>query len=237
MDLIFFGFPGAGKGTQARLLQARRGIPQIATGDILREAVEAGSELGRIASRYMEAGDLVPDDVMIGIVEERLRRPDTRRGFVLDGFPRTLPQAEALERVLRGMDRAIDRAIEFVVREETLVRRLSGRLVCRSTGHIYHVIYKPPRDPEVCDIDGTPLYQRPDDRPEAVRHRIEVYRRDTTPVLDFYRKRGVYAALDAEGDEDEVYNRLEAIIDAPRPSGAAAERRPAARRADRGRRQ
>ncbi|KRT77476.1 MAG: adenylate kinase, adenylate kinase [Armatimonadetes bacterium CSP1-3] len=212
MNLIFFGPPGGGKGTQARLLQARRGFVQISTGDILREAIAVGTSLGREAQRYMDKGELVPDVVMIGIVEERLRRPDTAAGFVLDGFPRTLPQAAALEEMLGRLGRRLDRVVDFQVSEATLVRRLSGRRVCQAAGHIYHVEFNPPRQPGVCDIDGSPLYQREDDRPETVRRRMEVYRAQTAPVLEHYRARSVYTVLDAEGAVEEVSTRLEAAL-------------------------
>ncbi len=213
MKLIFVGPPGGGKGTQARLLQARRAIPQIATGDILREAIAQDTALGRDARRSMEAGELVPDAVMIAIVEERLRRPDAYEGFVLDGFPRTLPQAEALEETVNRMQRRIDRVVDFQIREEILIRRLSGRRVCQVGGHIYHLEYQPPREAGLCDIDHSPLYQRDDDRPEAIRRRMEVYQVETLPVLDFYQARSVYAALDAEGEVEEVYDRLLAVVD------------------------
>lgn len=212
MNLIFFGPPGGGKGTQARLLQQRRGMVQISTGDILREAVSGATALGDEARRYMDRGELVPDAVMVGIVEERLRRADTAAGFILDGFPRTLPQAEALEELLVGMRRRIDRAVDFQVSAETVVRRLSGRRVCQAGGHIYHVEFKPPRQPDVCDLDASPLYQREDDRPETVRRRMEVYLAQTAPVLEFYRARSVYTPLDAEGAVEEVYARLEAAL-------------------------
>lgn len=212
MDLIFFGPPGGGKGTQARLLQQRRGMVQIATGDILREAVGAATPLGVEARQYMDRGELVPDEVMVSIVEARLRRTDAAAGFILDGFPRTLAQAEALEELLARLQRRIHRAVDFQVSAETLVRRLGGRRVCQAAGHIYHVEFTPPRQPGVCDLDGSPLYQREDDRPETIRRRMEVYRAQTAPVLEFYRARGVYAALDAEGTVEEVYARLEAAL-------------------------
>jgi adenylate kinase len=212
MNLIFFGPPGGGKGTQARLLQARRGWVQISTGDILREAVAAASSLGLEARRFMDRGELVPDAVMVGLMAGRLRQPDAGNGFVLDGFPRTLPQAEALAETLEHLERRIDRVVDFQVSAETVIRRLGGRRVCEAAGHIYHVEFNPPRRPGVCDIDGSPLRQRDDDRPETVRRRMEVHQKLTAPVLDYYRARGVYTALDAEGSVEEVYRRLEAIV-------------------------
>lgn len=212
MILIFFGPPGGGKGTQARRLQARRGMLQISTGDILREDIAAGTPLGREAQGYVERGELVPDEVMVGLVAERLRRPDAAAGVVFDGFPRTLPQAEALEEMLARADRRVDHVVDFQVSEETIIRRLSGRRVCQAAGHIYHVEFHPPRRPGFCDIDGSPLFQREDDRPETIRRRLEVYRVQTAPVLDFYRARGLYTALDAEGKGEEVAARLDAAL-------------------------
>lgn len=208
MNLIFLGAPGAGKGTQARLLQQREGIPQVSTGDMLRAALAEGSPVGKRAKAYMDQGALVPDEVMIALIEERLRRPDAQRGFVLDGFPRTLPQAEALDRMLEGAGRALDAVLYFNISDETILRRLTGRWVCRKAGHIYHLEYNPPGTAGICDADGSELYQREDDRPETVRRRLEVYHRETQPVVEFYRRRGVFATIDAEGDIDEVYRKV-----------------------------
>jgi adenylate kinase len=212
MHLILLGPPGAGKGTQARLLQERQGWPQISTGDMLRAAIAAGSALGREAAGYVQRGDLVPDAVMIGLVAERLQQPDTAAGFVLDGFPRTLAQAEALEAVLTGLGRTLDRAIYFRASEETLVRRLSGRRVCQAVGHIYNVYSSPPRVPGRCDVDGSVLLQREDDDPATVRRRLEVYREQTEPLLAFYRARGLYAELAADDDIETTYQRLLALL-------------------------
>lgn len=213
MNLIFLGPSGAGKGTQARLLQEREGIPQISTGDMLRAAIAAETPLGRQARVYMDRGDLVPDDVMIVLVEDRLTQADTQRGFVLDGFPRTLAQAEALEAALQRRGRKIEAVIYFDVSDETVVRRLTGRRVCRPAGHIYHLEYHPPKVPARCDIDGSELYQREDDKPETVRRRLEVYRRQTEPLVEFYRRRGVLETVQ-QGEIEDGYRRLMAILKA-----------------------
>jgi adenylate kinase len=209
VNLVFLGPPGAGKGTQAQRLAQRERIPHISTGDILRAAIVKGTTQGREAQRYMQAGDLVPDAVMIGVVAERLQQPDAAGGFILDGFPRTLPQAEGLDAVLARLGRQMDRVIYFDVGEETVVRRLSGRRVCRAAGHIYHVISRPPKVDGVCDIDGSPLYMRDDDQPETVRRRLLVYREQTEPLLAFYRDRGVFVEIDAEGDVEHVARALD----------------------------
>ena len=214
MDLIFLGPPGAGKGTQARLLQQREGIPQISTGDILRAAMAAETELGRRAKAFVELGALVPDDVMIAIVAERLGQPDARRGFALDGFPRTLPQAEALDAVLAAAARALDAVLYFEIGDEAIVQRLAGRWVCAQAGHIYHLKFSPPQTPGRCDIEGSELVQRADDRPETVRHRLEVYHRETRPVVEFYRRRGLFDVIDASGEIEGVYRAVRRAIEA-----------------------
>jgi len=214
VNLVFLGPLGAGKGTQAQLLQEREGIPQISTGDMLRQAMVEGTELGRKAKAYVDRGELVPDDVMIGLIEERLRQPDTRRGFVLDGFPRTLPQAEALDRLLKAQGRTLDAVVYFKVSDETIIRRLSGRRVCRKAAHIFHLDSNPPRAPGRCDFDGSELFQREDDKEDTVRHRLEVYHRQTEPLVEFYRSRGILEAIDAEADIDVVYERLRRILSA-----------------------
>lgn len=218
MNLIFLGPPGAGKGTQARLIGQRMGIPQIATGDILRAARAGKTPFGEAADGYMSRGDLVPDAVMIEAVAERLQQPDTSAGFVLDGFPRTIPQAEALDAVLAGMSRRLDRVIAFEVAEDTVTRRLSGRRICSASGHIYHLDSNPPVTSGVCDIDGSPLYQRDDDRPETVRRRIQVYREQSEPLVAFYQARGVFAAISAEGEIEDIYQAMLAVA-APQVRG------------------
>jgi adenylate kinase len=214
VNLVFLGPLGAGKGTQAQLLQEREGIPQISTGDMLRKATADGTELGRKAKTYVDRGELVPDDVMIELIEERLRQPDTRRGFVLDGFPRTLGQAQALDRLLRDAGRSLDAVVYFRVSDETIIRRLSGRRVCRKAAHIFHLDSHPPRIPGRCDFDGSELFQREDDKEQTVRHRLEVYHRQTEPLVEFYRSRGILETIDAEADIDVVYERLREILSA-----------------------
>ncbi len=218
MNLIFLGPPGAGKGTQARLIEQRMGIPQIATGDILRAAIAGKTPFGEAADRYMSRGDLVPDAVMIAAVADRLQQPDTAVGFVLDGFPRTIPQAEALDAVLAGMDRRLDWVIAFEAAEDTIVRRMSGRRICRASGHIYHLDSNPPASPGVCDIDGSQLCQRDDDRPETIRRRMQVHREQSEPLVAFYQARGVFATINAEAEIEEIYQALLVLV-APRVLG------------------
>lgn len=214
MNLVFLGPLGAGKGTQAQMLQEREGIPQISTGDMLRQAMVEGTALGRKANTYVDRGELVPDDVMIELIDERLRQPDTRRGFVLDGFPRTLGQAQALDRLLRTAGRSLDAVVYFQVSDDTIIQRLSGRRVCRKAAHIFQLDSHPPRVPGRCDFDGSELFQREDDKEHTVRHRLEVYHRQTEPLVEFYRSRSILKAIDAEADIDVVYERLREILSA-----------------------
>ena len=207
-NLILLGPPGAGKGTQASRIVAEYRIPHISTGDILRAAVANQSPLGLEAKRYMDAGELVPDRVVIGIVEERLQEPDTARGFLMDGFPRTIPQAEALDQALEKLDRAITKVLVILVDEEELVRRLTGRRICRSCQTPYHVIFNPPKVEGVCDKCGGELYQRDDDKEETVRNRLEVYRRQTEPLIEYYDRTGVVARIDGEQSPDAVYENI-----------------------------
>lgn len=202
--LVFLGPPGAGKGTQARELARARNVPQIATGDMLREAVVAGTPLGAAAKAYMDRGALVPDDVIVGLIAERLGKPDARSGFVLDGFPRTIPQAEALERLLTGLGHSLDRVIYFDVPESELLRRLTGRRSCPACQTTYHVVSNPPRREGICDKCGAALAQRADDSEATVRHRLEVYAKQTAPLLDYYRGRGLLATVGGEGPIDGI---------------------------------
>jgi adenylate kinase len=199
MRVIFLGPPGAGKGTQARQLAAEWGIPQIATGDILREAVASGSRLGVEAKHSIEAGALVPDEVVIGLVAERLDRAEARNGFLLDGFPRTVAQAAALDRLLVERGLAVDRVVFFKVSEAELVRRLTGRRVCKQCGETFHLVSFPPRAAGKCDRCGGELVQREDDSEATVRRRLAVYEDQTAALLDYYRSRGLLTPVKAEG--------------------------------------
>jgi len=197
--IAFLGPPGAGKGTQARDLAQEWGVLHLATGDMLREAVAAGSPLGREAKDYMDRGALVPDDVIIRMMGERLGRADARRGFILDGFPRTIAQAEALGKLLKDLGLTLDTVVYFDVSEPELLRRLTGRRVCRKCGHTYHLVSNPPKRPGVCDACGGELYQREDDSEATVRNRLDVYRRQTSPLLDYYRQRQMLTTVSGEG--------------------------------------
>jgi adenylate kinase len=197
--VVFLGPPGAGKGTQARALAQAWGVPQVATGEMLREAVAAGTPLGREAKRIMDTGALVSDDVMIGLIAERLRQPDAGSGFILDGFPRTIAQAEALDRLLKDLGQSLDAVVYFDVAEPELLRRLTGRRLCRRCQTAFHVVSAPPRHEGVCDRCGGELYQRDDDSEATVRRRLEVYGRQTAPLLDYYRGRGLLTTVKGEG--------------------------------------
>ena len=208
--LILFGPPGSGKGTQAKMIAEKHGVPHISTGDILREAVREGSELGRKAEPIMKAGGLVPDDLMIGIIRERLAKPDARKGFVLDGFPRTVPQAEKLDALLdegNGKDRP--RVLSLLVPDEVIVRRIAGRRSCPSCGAVYHLESAPPKAAGVCDACGAALVSRPDDNEGSVRKRLEAFHRQTVPVAEFYRAKGWLRDVDGLGSVDEVFERID----------------------------
>jgi adenylate kinase len=197
--VAFLGPPGAGKGTQARELAREWGVPHVATGDMLRDAAAAGTPLGREAKGYMDKGALVPDDVIIRMIAERLRRPDAGRGFLLDGFPRTIAQAEGLEHLLKDLGQPLERVVYFDVSEPELLRRLTGRRVCRACQTAFHLVSAPPTKAGVCDRCGGQLYQREDDSEATVRHRLGVYARQTAPLLDWYRGRGLLVSVPGEG--------------------------------------
>ena len=199
MRVAFLGPPGAGKGTQARELAREWGVLHLATGDMLREAVAAGTAVGAEAKRYMDQGALVPDDVIIRLMAERLGAADAAKGFILDGFPRTIAQAEALAKLLKDRGQTLDAVVYFDVSEPELLRRLTGRRVCRACGHTYHLTSSPPKRAGVCDACGGELYQRDDDREATVRNRLEVYRRQTMPLLDYYRARNLLTTVSGEG--------------------------------------
>jgi len=208
MRLILLGPPGAGKGTQARMIQETYGLPQISTGDILREEVAEKTSLGNYASSFMERGALVADEVIIQIVRKRLQRPEYARGYLLDGFPRTLAQAEALDRVLGATGSGIDLVLNLQVDEEELVERLAGRRVCERCGEVFHLRFHPPRSEGRCDRCGGPLLQREDDREDVIRRRLKVYREETAPLVEYYGRQGKLEEVSAAGDIESVKERI-----------------------------
>ncbi len=212
MRVVMIGPPGAGKGTQAKLLQERFGVPQISTGDILREAQRQGSELGLAAQRYMEQGQLVPDEVVIGIVEQRLLADDCAGGFILDGFPRTVPQARALGTLLGRNGGGLDAVVSMQVPHEELVRRLSGRMVCASCGAMFHLQFSPPKEDGRCDRCPGALVQREDDREDRIADRLILHAREIAPVAQFYRESGLLREIVGTGQRDDVFGRVQASL-------------------------
>jgi adenylate kinase len=212
LNLILLGPPGAGKGTQAERLVEDFDLPYYATGDILRRAVKEGTEIGRQAIQYMDRGDLVPDEVICGVTVERIDSPEALDGFLLDGFPRTLPQAEALELALEPLGRRLTAVLSIDVDDDEVVRRLSGRRVCERNGHPYHVELDPPKNLGFCDQDGSPLVQRDDDREETVKHRLEVFHDQTEPLVDYYERMGVLRRFDGSRSPDEVHAHIRATL-------------------------
>ncbi len=207
MRLVLVGPPGAGKGTQAQFIAAHFSIPKISTGDIFRANVSQGTELGMAAKRYMDAGDLVPDEVTIAMVRDRLAEDDATDGFLLDGFPRNVPQAERLDAMLAELGTKLDVVLELVVDDQEVIRRLSGRRTCRMCGHIWHVDFEPPDKEGICDICGGELFQRDDDLPATIRHRLEVYAEQTAPLIAFYADRGILIGIDATGLVEDITDR------------------------------
>ncbi len=208
MDFILLGPPGAGKGTQAKLMIDKWNIPQVSTGDILRAAVREGTELGIEAKGFMDSGELVPDRVVIGIIAERLREEDAAEGFILDGFPRTIPQAEALQEILDDLGRNIDHVISIEVDDEELVTRLTGRRMCKGCGESFHVVFNPSDKEGVCDRCSAELYQRDDDKEQTIRQRLAVYSDQTQPLIAFYEKQGKLRRIDGTGSIEEIFSRV-----------------------------
>jgi adenylate kinase len=213
MRIVLVGAPGAGKGTQAKYIAGHYGVPPISTGDIFRANLAAQTALGKEAKRYMDAGELVPDEVTIGIVRDRLSEDDARGGFLLDGFPRTVPQAEALNDMLHELGTPLEAVLELQVDDEEVVRRLSGRRTCRNCGHVWHVEFDPPSKEGVCDVCGGELFQRDDDLPETIRRRLEVYNEQTAPLVSFYRDMGLLRSVTAQGTVDDVTQRAIASLE------------------------
>jgi adenylate kinase len=212
MNLVFLGPPGAGKGTQAKKLFAEYGIPQISTGDILRDAVRRGTKLGKQVAPLMDAGKLVPDDIVVQIAADRLKETDCGPGFVLDGFPRTIPQAESLEAALRAAGKKLNAVISFKVPDEVLIERISGRRTCPNDGTVYHVSQNPPARSGRCDRCGAALIQRPDDKPEKVRERLAVYAAQTAPLEAYYEKKGLLRRVNGVGTPEGIYAEIRKAI-------------------------
>ena len=208
MRIVLLGPPGAGKGTQARALGALWNIPQVASGDLLRAAVREKSELGREAARYMDRGQLVPDELVLKLIAERLARSDAKKGFILDGFPRNVSQGETLAKMLEQTGSKLDKVVAVIVPDEEIVKRISGRRTCRNCAAMYHVTFEPPKRPGVCDTCGGELYQREDDAEETVRERLKVYSEATRPLLDHYGRLGILAKVDGVGRLDEIEKRI-----------------------------
>ncbi|HKE68530.1 MAG TPA: adenylate kinase [Nocardioidaceae bacterium] len=215
MRVVLVGPPGAGKGTQAEHIAKHYRIPNISTGDIFRANVVERTSLGEIAKSYMDEGELVPDDVTVAMVRDRLGKDDTDHGFLLDGFPRTVPQAESLGALLDELDVPLDVVLKITVDDDEVVRRLSGRRICRSCGRTFHVEFDPPSKEDVCDVCGGDLYQRDDDKPETVRRRLQVYREQTKPLVEYYEERGLLRRVMGTGEVTEVTKRAIEALEQP----------------------
>ena len=214
MKIIMLGAPGAGKGTQAKRIAQRYGIPHVSTGDIFRANIKNGTELGMKAKAYMDAGNLVPDEITIGMLLDRIHEADCEKGYVLDGFPRTIPQAESLTAALKERGEKMDYAIDVDVPDENIVSRMSGRRACLACGATYHIAYNPPKKEGVCDQCGEPLVLRKDDKPETVKNRLEVYHQQTQPLIDYYKKEGILAQVDGTQSMDQVFEDIVKILGA-----------------------
>ena len=212
LNLVLLGPPGSGKGTQGERLNADLHLPYYATGDILRGAVRDETELGKSAKEYMDAGDLVPDELIVGIIAERIDSEEARQGFILDGFPRTTPQAEALDAKLGELGRGVSAVLLISVSDDEVVRRLGGRRTCEAEGHVYHVEFNPPKGEGVCDIDGSPLIVRDDDKPEVIRKRLATYHEKTEPLVAYYEAKGVLERVDGAREPDQVTAELRDLL-------------------------
>ena len=212
MKIIMLGAPGAGKGTQAKMIADKYGVPHVSTGDIFRANIKNGTELGMEAKKYMDQGLLVPDELTVKILLDRVSQPDCKNGYVLDGFPRTIPQAEVLDKALAELGESIDYAIDVDVPDENIVKRTSGRRACVSCGATYHVVHVPPKKEGICDRCGSELILRDDDKPETVKNRLDVYHKQTQPLIDFYTKKGVLKTVDGTVDMQDVFKAIVAIL-------------------------
>lgn len=214
MKIIMLGAPGAGKGTQAKKIAEKYQIPHISTGDIFRSNMKEGTELGMKAKAYMDQGGLVPDELTIGMLMDRIGKEDCKNGYVLDGFPRTIPQAESLKSALSGKGQKVDFAVNVDVPDENIINRMSGRRACVSCGATYHIVYNPPKTEDVCDVCGQKLILRDDDKPETVKKRLAVYHEQTQPLIEYYEKEGVLANVDGTQDLNKVFSDITAILGA-----------------------
>jgi adenylate kinase len=214
MNLILLGPPGAGKGTQAQLMVGRYHIPQISTGDILRAAVKDKTPLGVKAKGFMNQGKLVPDELVIGIIEERLKAADCNPGFILDGFPRTIAQAEALQPILSKMGRSIDHVVNIEVEDEELVRRLTGRRTCKKCGAMFHIVFHAPKREGICDRCGGTLYQREDDKEETIRTRLKEYQKQTAPLIQYYQQKKMLRSIQGVGGQEQIFEQIVRLLDA-----------------------
>jgi len=212
MRLVLLGAPGAGKGTQAKKLIEKYSIPQISTGDILRKAVADGTPLGKEAKSFMDSGGLVPDSVVIGLVKERLAQDDCKTGYILDGFPRTTPQAEELDNVLSAMNSSLDVALSVDVDKDDLMKRLTGRRTCKSCQQMFNVHFSTPQKENVCDKCGGELYQRDDDKEDTIKNRLDVYEKSTAPLIDYYGSKGILKSVKGEGSIDDIFNQIVSIL-------------------------
>lgn len=213
MNIILLGPPGAGKGTQAKKIAEHYSLPHISTGDILRENISNNTSLGVKAKSYMAKGELVPDELLITIIRDRLSKPDCSKGFLLDGYPRTVPQADALQMILTESNKKLDIVLNIDVDDEELIKRLSGRRVCASCGMSYHMVFNPPKEDEICDNCKGKLYQREDDKPEAIRNRLIVYKKQTQPLIEYYTRKGLLRTVDGGKDIPEIFEDIKKILE------------------------